>query len=242
MKTKPIYRARYFKLLILIFLLQFSSTNYLVAQKVKFSKEPIVVKPVPQDKIEEYRNDNDFKYIKKQQPGDSLWDVFWYYVFKFLGYIFSDEGATPYIRNSIIAAILIFVAIRLFRADFSGIIGKDININRSNFDYLDEDIRGLNFDEEINKAIEKQNYRLAIRFLYLKLLHLLNQKGFINWLPEKTNRRYLQELSDETISRYFKNLSYIYEYSWYGHFEPQKQQFEDFFKEFEHGFSLIDKK
>ncbi len=241
MKTKHIYLARYFKLLMLILLLQFTSTNYLTAQKVKYSKEPIVVKPVPQDKIEEYRNNNDFKYIKKQQPKDNLWDIFWYYVLKFLRFIFSNEGATPYIRNTIIAAILIFVAIRLFRADFSGILGKNININRSKFDYSDEDIRGVNFDKEINKAIEKQNYRLAIRFLYLKLLHLLDQNGLINWLPEKTNHRYLQELSDEAIYRFFKNLSRIYEYSWYGHFEPEKQQFNRFFEEFKHSFSLINK-
>ncbi|MCF6242291.1 MAG: hypothetical protein L3J74_13205 [Bacteroidales bacterium] len=228
-------------LLLLVLLLQFAQTNSLTAQSVKLSREHIVVEKVPQEKINEFRSQNDFKYIKKAQPGDSLWDIFWFYIFKFLEYIFSDEGATPYIRNTIFTLLIILIAKRLFRADFSGIFGKNIKLARSNFNYTDEDIRGVNFDLEINKAVNERNYRLAIRFLYLKLLHLLNQNELINWLPEKTNRKYLQELNDKAVYNNFKNLSKIYEYSWYGHFEPNKHQFDHFFDEFKQSFSLIDK-
>ena len=230
-----------YRLLLLFLLLQFVQINYLSGQTVKYSKEPVVVEKVPQEKINEFRNSNDFKYLKKAQPGDSLWDIFWYYVMKFLEYIFSDEGATPYIRNTIISLLIIFIAIRLFRADFSGIFGKNSKLLGSKVNYIEEDIRGVDFDKEINQAINKVDYRLAIRFLYLKLLHLLNQNGLIYWLPEKTNRKYLKELSKKTIYNDFKNLSRIYEYSWYGHFEPEKQQFDRFYEEFKQCFSLIDK-
>ncbi len=240
LQQKIVADLRYY-LLFFILLLQFAQTNGLNAQTVKYSKEPVVVEKVPQEKISEFRNSNDFKYIKKAQPRDSLWDIFWYYFFKFLEYIFSDEGATPYIRNTIIALLIIFIAIRLFRADFSGIFGKNTHLIHSNINYIDEDIRGVDFDKEINKAANRGNYRLAIRFLYLKLLHLLNQNALIDWLPEKTNRKYLQELSNNAIYNNFKNLSRIYEYSWYGHFEPEKNQFNRFYEEFKQCFSLITK-
>lgn len=236
MKTKHI-----FNLLILIVLLQLCSTINLSAQKLKLNKEPIIVNQVPMDKIEAYRNNNSFKYVKKTQLKDSLWDIFWHYLNKFIEKVFSNKGATPYIRNTLIAAILIFIAIYFFKADFSGIFGKNINIAPSNFDYYDENIREIDFDKEISKAIEKENYRLAIRFLYLKLLLLLDKNRLIYWLPEKTNQRYLQELSHEAIYPFFKKLSRIYEYSWYGHFEPEKQQFYRFLDEFKHSFSLINK-
>lgn len=246
MRLIKLMKNRYFQInfnfLLFILFVQFVPMNYLAAQTIKYSKEPIIVEKVPQEKISEFRTSNDFKYIKKAQPGDSLWTILWYYVFKIFEYIFSDEGATPYIRNTIIALLIVFIAVRLFRADFSGIFGKSGSLIHSNNSYIDEDIRGVNFDKEINKATDERNYRLAIRFLYLKLLFLLNQKGLINWLPEKTNRKYLQELSDNILYGTFKNLSRIYEYSWYGHFNPDKNQFEGFFEEFKQCFALINKK
>ena len=212
------------------------------AQKAKYSHEQLSVEKVPVNKINQYRNDNDFKYFKKEQAGDSFWALLWYYLIKFLDFIFSNEGATPYVRNIIFALLITLIIIRLFRADFSWVFGKNKNIGYTGNIYISEDIRNIDFDKKISQAIMSADYRPAIRLLYLKLLDILDKAGFINWMPGKTNKRYLYELSDPELIELFKKLSRIYEYSWYGHFEPDKEQFEHFYKEFEHSYKYLNKK
>ena len=218
-------------LVLLMFLIFNSAFSYqTIAQSKQTQNDEIIVYPVPENKIENFRNDNDFKYIEKESPVN-FWAIIWYYFQKFLAYIFSNEGAVPYVRFAVLTILIILIVIRLFRADFSGIFGRNKKSSVA-LSYLDEDIRGINFDKEIDKAISRQDYRLAIRYLYLKLLSNLDSKGFIDWLPGKTNRKYLQELKNLALRNQFEMLSRIYEYSWYGNFEPDENQFRNFSLEF----------
>ena len=86
----------------------------------------------------------------------------------------------------------------------------------------------------IIKAEEANDYRLAIRLHYLKSLRLLDTLGKIIWRSGKTNHDYLLEIKDTELKEEFDNLSYIYEYSWYGQFEIesaiQYQQLRDPFQ------------
>ena len=64
--------------------------------------------------------------------------------------------------------------------------------------------------------MHKGNYRLALRWCFLKSLQWLNKQDKITWQPAKTNIDYQQELNDKTLKDGFTGLSNVFEYVWYG--------------------------
>jgi len=80
-----------------------------------------------------------------------------------------------------------------------------------------EDIHELEIDKLLDDAVGSGNHRLAIRIYYLGLLQALDERGFIHWKKDKTNRDYLAELFSK--NRYYnevKRLTLAYEEVWYG--------------------------
>ena len=88
-----------------------------------------------------------------------------------------------------------------------------------------ENIHEINFDNAIEEAINKHNYRLAVRLLYLKCLKQLSDAALIKWQPEKTNNSYLDELANADQKAIFKSLTRRFEYVWYGEFPIDGQTF-----------------
>ena len=127
-------------------------------------------------------------------------------------------------------------------SDITGFFARNKKIKSGDFQYAEEDIHGIDFDKETRKAIDEGDYRLAVRFLFLKLLHILDEKKLINWEPGATNKKYRQELKKHPVINHFNYLSKIYEYSWYGHFEPERDIFEQFHTQFQESYSIINKK
>lgn len=81
------------------------------------------------------------------------------------------------------------------------------------------------FDGLIAAAVHEGNYRLAIRYHFIKALQLLRDKNFIQYQADKTNSRYVYELPAHLRSP-FSKLVLPYEYAWYGHFEITGAQYE----------------
>lgn len=82
-----------------------------------------------------------------------------------------------------------------------------------------------NIDQKIREAIEKKDYNVAIRYLYLKTLYTLNDCNLIRYHPEATNSEYLSQMREHKKIREFRFLTQVYEYVWYGKFEINEQQF-----------------
>ena len=213
--------------------------NNILAQVKQKEQLKTTVAPVPIQKIEKYRQNNDFKYIK-QAPAINFWGIVLKWFLAFLETVFSDNGAAPYIRYAIIILVIAFSISKIFGGDFSGIFINNKKTTKENgFNYGNDDIHKIDFEKEIKNAIKKQNFRLATRFLYLKLLKVLNEIEYISWQPGKTNSSYQYELEDTNISNSFKRLSGMYEYCWYGHFELNQAEFEQLSSKFESIFSSL---
>ncbi len=86
----------------------------------------------------------------------------------------------------------------------------------------EEHIEKINLDELIANALAEKNYRLAIRYMYLKTLQDLSLKKIIDYHFEKTNTDYYREIADITLKQNFNRVSYLYDYIWYGKFELDK--------------------
>lgn len=103
----------------------------------------------------------------------------------------------------------------------------------------DEDPRAMEDDLEgkLQHYLQTGDYRQAVRYLYLKSLRMLDDRGLIKYHREATNHEYWQQLGDTAQAAPFRGLTRIYEKVWYGEFalgKPVFDQvhgyFEDFYK------------
>lgn len=78
------------------------------------------------------------------------------------------------------------------------------------------------FDNLVNQALQNNDYRLAVRYQYLKTLHKLADKNCIELARDKTNFQYVQEIADPDLKNDFASLTLNYEYVWYGEFRIDK--------------------
>lgn len=97
----------------------------------------------------------------------------------------------------------------------------------------EEHIKNVDLDAYINNALKEENYRLAIRYMYLKSLKLLSLNNLIEWNFEKTNTDYYNEIQNGDLRTKFKKISYWYDHIWYGEFALDKLGFENARKDFD---------
>ncbi len=97
---------------------------------------------------------------------------------------------------------------------------------------VEEDLEG-----QLQHFLQIRDHRRAVRYLYLKSLRLLSDRGLIHLHRESTNREYLAQLSNNPHRGPFNDLTIAYEKVWYGEFplndrqfERLHQYFEDFYK------------
>ncbi|MBS1635035.1 MAG: hypothetical protein JST26_03865 [Bacteroidetes bacterium] len=133
----------------------------------------------------------------------------------------------------IVLGVLGIIIRILLRSEFSGFLQGNSKARKFNFTDVEEDISSINFAERIQTAIDQKDYRLAVRWHYLEILHLLHQKQLINWQSFKTNIDYYNELGKTTYQKSFKELSYIYEFAWYGKYDIDLNKFNNLKQEFE---------
>lgn len=79
-----------------------------------------------------------------------------------------------------------------------------------------ENIEVIDTESGLQMAIKAENYREAVRMLFIKLLQVLTQEKSIDWKSDKTNRDYLKEMKNHAKVEHFNNLVIAYERIWYG--------------------------
>jgi hypothetical protein len=178
-------------------------------------------------KIKAYSSNKDFRYDDVAPLDSSWWDRFWRWFWNLFSNIFSSKTSGAFLKYAVIftvVGLVVFAVIKLIGLDIKIFAGKSKAIDVPYNESL-ENIHEINFNEEIEKAVAKGNYRLAVRLLYLLSLKLLNDKELINWQPEKTNQTYISEIADPNRKREFSALTLQFEYIWYGEFFIDKDSF-----------------
>ncbi len=116
----------------------------------------------------------------------------------------------------LMGALVIYLLIRfLINEKFNSIFTKKAK-SIIDIDLSEQHIENIDLDALLNQALEKKEYRLAIRYQFLKVLKKLSEKNLIDWHFEKTNSDYQQEIEKPDIRARFKEVTYIYDYIWYG--------------------------
>jgi hypothetical protein len=94
---------------------------------------------------------------------------------------------------------------------------------------------GTDMDSLIAQAVRDKNFRLAVRYQYLKNLHKLAEKGFVQYAVDKTNYQYVNELTNAGLRNEFAGITLNYEYVWYGEFNID----ETIYRKLETGFTNL---
>ena len=146
------------------------------------------------------------------------------------------------LASSFISSLLwilagLFIAFILYRLFFiEGSFFKSRVRLKSNVNELGEETKDSyqdNYDQRITQAINNKDYRLAVRYLYLKSLQCLAENGCVQLVAEKTNYQYLNELSNTAYKNDFSLLTRNYEYVWYGEFSLDETVFNGLKNSFE---------
>jgi uncharacterized protein DUF4129 len=95
-----------------------------------------------------------------------------------------------------------------------------------------EDIFNLSYNERIKKAETEQNYRVAVRLIFLQTLKLLSDTNHIKYQPDYTNLNYLQQLHQSNLYNDFSKVTRSYEYVWYGKFKISSENYAAIKKDF----------
>ncbi len=75
------------------------------------------------------------------------------------------------------------------------------------------------------KAEQNGAYRLAVRYWFLDTLENMARKEKIILQKEATNAQYLRQLKEPALRNGFKELTVLFEYVWYGEFQPDAEQY-----------------
>lgn len=182
------------------------------------------------EKINDFLKDDDFQYDKKNIKRPV---TFAERLKRWLNELFNffERGGKPvsYTFYAILIGILIFVIVKLTGLNYQTLFVKKKKLKTPEIEVFDEDIHNIDFDSIISKAVQNKNYRTAVRYLYIKFLKSLADAEFIEWEINKTNKDYRKEMKNTEYFSIFKDLTYVYEYVWYGEFLINDYQFEKFY-------------
>jgi hypothetical protein len=185
-------------------------------------------KQVPDSVLKNLLNDEDFWYanqtpLKEKQVNEQqsfLWKLSRQQWFKVLAWIIIAGGFA-----GVLLWYLATSNVRLFRRQAKS-FGDGI------YDSFSENIFTIDYDTEIQKAIDSANYRFAVRLMYLQTLKSLSQTNKIKYQQQKTNYDYVLQLFNTSYYKPFFKLTRNFEYTWYGQFEVSENAFVNMKKDF----------
>lgn len=137
-----------------------------------------------------------------------------------------------YLIYVLMSGVVLYLIVRLLiNEKLSSIFTKKAK-TILDIDIQEQHIEQLDLDGLLKTALEQRDYRLAIRYHYLKSLKKLSQGDVIEWHFDKTNSDYEREIKEPLLKKGFKKIAYLYDYIWYGEqlidavaYERAKQSF-----------------
>lgn len=215
-----------------ILLLVFAFSSYAQDATKQLQKDTTNVQRLSFDeqKLATYKSSNTFNYeIRKSEPGilELIIDWFKRMILKVLRFLFDDITPAVGILKWLFEAlpyIITIVALYFIIRFFLGIDHKRSSKNAALeqlFKTQDDEelIKSPHLEALIERAVAEENFRLAIRYYYLKVLQILSNHEKIVWKPEKTNADYQQELSEVAFLPQFLHVTHTYDFVWYGQFD-----------------------
>jgi hypothetical protein len=189
-----------------------------------WSGDSIVARKIPPERREAMQRDGAFWYANKSfrkkersKGGSSI----------------TEHPAFQFILWLIIIGCFAFGLILYLSNSNVSLFRKNRNISDAEMEEETDDIFGINYQKEIEKATKAGDYRLAIRLMFLRQLKKLSDRNIIQYTHDRTNFDYLLQMRSSNLYGDFFRLTRNYEYSWYGQFDIDAGKFSLISKEFD---------
>ena len=189
---------------------------------------PIKISP---DSVVGWKNEKQFSYIrnldkllKKKQQED---------ISKYSGEI--ETGQESFLQKLLSSKFLqlffwiiaiAFVLIVLYKLFLNNVIFRKNSTSSEPaiIQEMPEPVTVSDYDKLIHQSCKLGDYRMAVRYLYLKNLAALADQELLTLSADKTNYQYVQEI-EAGLKNEFASLVLIYEYTWYGNFSPAQETY-----------------
>ena len=203
------------------------------------SSHVVVRQPGPKF-IDSFRSQKEFNYTLPPFETSFLKQL-WEYLKKQFGSWGKIAAALPLIFKILMWVLVIFfLTIVITKTRLYKIFYPDKEIKSPGFEFSNNDNQSIDYDAAIRLQMEQQQYRVAIRLLYLKVINLLRIREYIHFSKEKTNVDYLRDLTNDDLKMRFYAITTIYNHVWYGDVEIAEDQFMRFEKSFQSFYAAID--
>ncbi len=178
--------------------------------------------------IDKLKLDPDFNYKLPPTVAESLWDRFLIWLKQFIESFFQGAVNTNWGRvisyivgiALLVVLIMLILKVNAFKVIYSADSGN------KKYNVFDENIHVMNFEQLITDAMNAQDYRTGVRLLFLYALKLLSDKQLIDWQSGKTNHDYVAELGEKELKTGLNELSFYFDYAWYGNFQITRETFQ----------------
>ena len=221
-------------LFILFFLL---NTFYAIASvkdtlTISIDSSKILQKHFSENLSEKYSGD-DFDYDTMEGEAENFLGRAINWFFNKLGEIFGINLSPEmyqiikFIIYGLLIVFALYILVKLLVGDNASSFFSRKSKMVAPLNIQEEHIENVDLDSYIKNALKEENYRLAIRYMYLKSLKLLSLNNIIDWHFEKTNSDYYREIQSESLKENFKKTSYLYDNIWYGEYALDKAAFEN---------------
>ncbi len=213
------------KALLIFICLSFCSTAVWADQPTYVADSTNVeVRKFDPAKIEKLKVDPEMDY-GRSPAGVSLWERFKRWIQSVLSMLLQTVATTDWMNLVMVALLLagaVYLIIRWYKSKDYQVFYSDA-ADKLKHGFIHEDIHTLDFEKLMHEALQKNQYRLAIRLLFLQALKLLADKEHIHWQPGKTNHDYLDELESGDLKTGFNELNFYFEFAWYGNFSVNEK-------------------
>lgn len=199
-------------------------------QKVENDNGEVTLRRFDTEKVNEFRNNSDFQYKAVKQEGVTWWDRLKYAIIQFIFRLLSLATNTVLGRiifYGLCAALVIYFIIRFFNIDIKQTFYRSAKSSPSKLAAEEENIHEISFEERINDAYKRKDFREAVRLTFLYALKKLADRQAIAWKPGKTNDEYWRELSQHPARQPWQELRLYFDYAWYGHFDIDEHTYSE---------------
>jgi hypothetical protein len=200
------------------------------------------VRILPDDILEKFKNDPDFNYEGSSVEAEDLITKIKNWINRQLIILSSSKTYVTLmdiLYYGLMIAALLLIMRGLLKADRRGLLFGRIKDNNIRIVEFEEDIGKINFDDLIRSAMDKKQYKLAVRYFYLKSLQMLSGRGLVELKNNKTNYQYLNEIKNNRIAEAFRVTTNRFEWIWYGDFPVDENTIKYSQTDFNKLFALI---
>ncbi|MBP8823251.1 MAG: DUF4129 domain-containing protein [Flavobacteriales bacterium] len=162
--------------------------------------------------------DPEYDYDRSLHVENLWWDRLLKWVRQQLDDLFGTKGGrwvASHWHWAIVAAAMLLLLFYLRKRLFHGAFTVDADKPRQVLE-IHEDLAVVDLDQLLATAEREGNWRLALRYHYLKVLRRLMDEGRIRLKPESTDGDYLRQLKDPAQRSTFAELSFLFKWAWYG--------------------------